>query len=114
MMARLRALQADLEFLGVTPPPAGSESVPDDAFAIGCLYTVQGSTLGGKVIARQLDGLLEGADGRRFFIGGSDDGAHWRLLYDRLEAREQDFARLEAGSRHAFARFAELLAPAPG
>ena len=109
--ARLWLLQDDLDFLGVATPHSDGEPVPDDAFAIGCLYTVQGSTLGGKVIARQLDPLLDGPDGRRFFAGGPGDSAHWQTLCARLDAGDQDFPRLEAGARHAFARFADPLAP---
>ena len=57
-------------------------------FAIGCLYTVQGSTLGGKVISRQLDALLHGEDGRRFFRGFPQDGANWQALCAGLEGCE--------------------------
>jgi heme oxygenase len=110
--ARLWLLKDDLDFLGLAAPSAAAEPVPDDAFAIGCLYTVQGSTLGGKVIARQLDRLLKGANGRRFFLGGPGDSAHWQTLCARLDRADHDFARLEAGSRHAFQRFAGMLAPA--
>jgi heme oxygenase len=76
---------------------------------VGVLYTVQGSTLGGKVIHRQLDGLLEGKEGRTFFKGSAEDGRHWRILCAGLE-HQTDAAALKAGARHAFARFADMLA----
>jgi heme oxygenase len=107
--ARLAALRDDLAFCGRAVPAVEAEAAQAGPFAGGVLYTVQGSTLGGKVIHRQLDRLLEGEGGRSFFKGGAEDGRHWRLLCEGLE-RQKDGAALEAGARHAFARFADMLA----
>ncbi len=107
--ARLAALRDDLAVLGRDVPEIEEEPARDGAFAAGVLYTVQGSTLGGKVIHRQLDGLLEGEGGRSFFKGSAEDGLNWRLLCERLE-RQSDGAGMEAGARHAFARFSDMLA----
>lgn len=107
--ARLAALVQDLDFLALAPEPAAGEAPGDDGFCVGALYTVQGSVLGGKLIHRQLEGLLPGADGRRFFAGGAGDGQDWRLLCAALDGRS-DLARLEAGALHAFARFGALMA----
>jgi len=105
---RLAALSVDLAALGAsaaTPAP-----MPGDGdFAVGILYTVLGSTLGGKVIHRQLDHLLPDDEGRRFFRGEPGDGANWRLFCARLEEADLDMAQLEAGAAHAFARFQEML-----
>lgn len=108
--ARVAALQDDLAFLDIAPSGVTEEAADDPAFAIGCLYTVQGSTLGGKVIYRQLDSLLPHADGRRFFAGTAQDGAHWQELCRRLEQQDYPLVHIEAGARHAFARFGALLA----
>src|SRR6202035_3714785 len=99
----------DMAFLGVTPERSAGEAAGDDGFSIGCLYTVQGSTLGGKVIFRQLDALLPGSDGRRFFQGTAGDGVRWRLLCQKLE-QQDSLPAMVAGARHAFACFAALLA----
>lgn len=107
---RVTALTADLAFLGRTAAAIPPDTVPGDGFAIGCLYTVQGSTLGGKVLHRQLAALLPGDDGRSFFKGSAADGEHWRHLCAGLEAHGEDYAQIEAGARHAFARFAGMLA----
>jgi heme oxygenase len=109
--ARLASLRDDLVVFGRDFPAIVQEPADDGAFAAGVLYTVQGSTLGGKVIHRQLDGLLDGEDGRSFFKGSAEDGHLWRLLCAGLE-RQKDGAALEAGARHAFARFADMLAVA--
>ena len=107
---RLAALRADLATVGRRVPRAEEEPARSGAFAVGVLYTVQGSTLGGKVIHRQLDGLLDGEDGRSFFKGRAEDGHYWRMLCAALE-QQNDGAGLEAGARHAFARFSDMLPP---
>jgi heme oxygenase len=106
---RLAALRADLAVFGREVPQAEEEPAHSGAFAVGVLYTVQGSTLGGKVIHRQLDGLLDGEDGRSFFKGWAEDGHYWRMLCAALE-QQSDGVALEAGARHAFARFSDMLA----
>jgi heme oxygenase len=105
---RLAALRADLAIFGRGVPQTEEEPARPGAFAVGVLYTVQGSTLGGKVIHRQLDGLLDGEDGRSFFKGRAEDGHYWRTLCAALE-QQSDGAGLEAGARHAFARFSDML-----
>jgi heme oxygenase len=107
--ARIARLEEDLAFLGVTPMAVQPEPARDAGFSIGCLYTVLGSTLGGKVISRQLENLLPDGQGRGFFTGGPDDAAHWRLFCDRLETCAHAPAVLEAGACHAFGRFAAHL-----
>ena len=111
--ARLTALRQDLAFFGRAVSDVEQQAARPDAFAAGVLYTVQGSTLGGKVIHRQLDALL--ADdiwpedgGRLFFKGSRDDGHTWQILCAALEL-QTDGAALEEGARHAFACFAEML-----
>ena len=107
--ARIARLCDDLSFLDVAPADDAREPVQGSAFSIGCLYTVLGSTLGGKVISRQLENLLPDARGRSFFAGAADDAAHWRLFCERLEICGEEPVSVEAGARHAFARFALLL-----
>jgi heme oxygenase len=116
--ARIEALARDLAHLGLAVPRIAPEAAGEGGFCAGILYTVQGSTLGGKVIFRQLDALLPGVEGRRFFQGGADDARHWQMLCAALE-RCEDATALEAGARHGFERFAALLCgalrePLPG
>lgn len=84
---RLGWLAADLAGLGVAPaapaalaPPA----CPDAPHLAGILYVIEGSTLGGQVIARQLAASLGvgAARGGRFFHGhGPDTGACWAAYW---------------------------------
>ena len=102
---RIAAMAGDLMHLGRNVPSAMTEEVGEAAFCAGVLYTVQGSTLGGKVIYRQLDTLLSDARGRGFFQGTPDDARHWQLLCAALE-NCGNIAALEAGACYGFKRFA--------
>jgi heme oxygenase len=54
---------------------------------LGALYVVEGSTLGGRHLARNLESLLgsAGSAGRRFFLGrGGDTDAAWNGFLARL------------------------------
>lgn len=106
---RLAALRADLAVFGVSASVPVEEAHGERDFAAGILYTVLGSTLGGKVIHRQLDALLADDEGRQFFKGTKDDGAQWRLFCHRLEAAKLDGAQTQAGALFAFARFQAML-----
>lgn len=108
--ARLTALRQDIAYLGRAAPEAEQEMARPGAFAAGVLYTVQGSTLGGKTIYRQLGGLLSGDEGRLFFKGSRDDGHVWQMLCAALED-QTDGAALEEGARYGFARFAGMMEP---
>lgn len=93
---RTRWLQSDLASLGVDAAilaelprcPAFPEIASPD-YLLGARYVVEGSALGGRGLARQLDGLL-GPDivaGRRFFSGhGTETGTVWRNYLARLAA----------------------------
>ena len=84
---RLPLLAADLAVLGrAAPCPGHGWQSPSRAFLLGGLYVAEGSMLGGKVIARQLDYLFGARlDGRRFFAGTNEDKPAWRRLVALLE-----------------------------
>lgn len=107
--ARLDALKADLAFFACGPVPSRGAAPRTDDFAVGVLYTVLGSTLGGKVIHRQLDTLLPDGSGRSFFKGRPEDGANWQLFCRRLEEAGLELEQVEAGALHAFATFKMML-----
>jgi heme oxygenase len=103
-LARLRrsaTLEADLIALGQSPSriaelPACDRLTParDRAEAMGALYVVEGSTLGGLHIARALEGVCArlGGAGRGYFLGyGDQHGAMWRAFLAELDA----FARTD-------------------
>jgi heme oxygenase len=78
-------------------------------YLLGALYVVEGSALGGRTLARQLDGLLgAGAtSGRLFFNGhGAATGIMWRDYLTRLSATPEEPAARQAVIEGAIATFA--------
>jgi heme oxygenase (biliverdin-IX-beta and delta-forming) len=105
--ARLARLEADLAHLGGAPIRSIAAPAWNDNEAVGCLYVVEGSMLGGKLIHRQLDYLFgRESAGRSFFGGTADDGRRWRELCDRLETYGATDDRLAAMASGAVATFA--------
>lgn len=88
LRAKLPLLAADLDFLGVDgtaraalPVCARLPSPANAAEALGCLYVMEGATLGGQITSRALRGRfgLEPACGAAFFGSyGEQVGTRWR------------------------------------
>jgi heme oxygenase len=95
---RLKAwkLECDLHSFGWTPDAVSAlprcaelPHVSSDAHALGCLYVLEGSTLGGQVIARRVRRVLQidGDAGLAFFRAyGARTGRMWQGFVDRLNA----------------------------
>ncbi|MGX9961853.1 biliverdin-producing heme oxygenase [Roseomonas sp. F4] len=113
-------LVADLVALRAAPvAPVAALPEPSCAgFAMGCLYVLEGSTLGGQHLARALDGVLPGEVGRSFLLGyGARHGVMWRECCAAIEACGAEagrLARMIAGAEVTFARFESWFAPQPG
>jgi heme oxygenase len=78
------------------------------AGVLGCLYVVEGSTLGGRELALRLDHLLPAGDvaGRAFLFGhGARHGAMWRAFCAALEACGTDAGRQVEMTDAALATF---------
>lgn len=108
--ARLDRLEADLDVLGRRPPKAADSFIPiSSAGLYGALYVAEGSALGGRVIARQLDYLFgEALPGRTFFTGDSAIGSAWRQFLAAMRSAwpdHNDLGTLVAGAQAAFALF---------
>jgi heme oxygenase (biliverdin-IX-beta and delta-forming) len=94
MAARCKTplLVSDLDALGCgnverLPLCADLPAIDSAAAFLGCAYVVEGSTLGGRALARAVAPLLgDGVAGRRFLLGyGERHGAMWRAFTDALE-----------------------------
>lgn len=111
---RSPGLEEDLAYLGfdrrdllpgLRPPAIGT--LPD---ALGALYVVEGSTLGGQIIARHLNATLGlGPDtGASFFHGyGEQTGTKWQEYLRILEqhATENNQAQIIGSAQATFERF---------
>jgi heme oxygenase len=83
-------LACDLTYFGYTPLALGQlhrcmhlPELSSIAALLGCLYVIEGSTLGGRVIARRVKQMLGLAEqgGCRFFSSyGTKTDAYWMLL----------------------------------
>jgi heme oxygenase (biliverdin-IX-beta and delta-forming) len=79
--------------------------------ALGCCYVLEGATLGGQIIAKQLKTVLDldPTNGAAFFNGyGRATGAMWRAFCCVLNAEIQDLASSRAAAAAACATFAHL------
>jgi heme oxygenase len=112
---KVPALERDLIALGETaetvaqlPRCAALPALATEAQGLGCLYVVEGSTLGGQVITRQLQKSLglSSESGVAFFNGyGAETGARWKTFGFRLEeaaARLDQDDALIAGANETF------------
>lgn len=88
--ARVPRVQRDLAALGVANHPASGAAValPSVAAAFGSMYVLEGSSLGGQVIARRMAHShgLDDSSGAAYFTGsGPRTGELWREFRDMLE-----------------------------
>ncbi|WP_342151152.1 biliverdin-producing heme oxygenase [Methylorubrum sp. SB2] len=89
---RLAALDADLAALGLDdaaraalPAPLAPRLAGEGA-AMGALYVLEGSTLGGLVIGRHVGGLHGAGTPLAYYAGrGREAGPLWRAFRERLD-----------------------------
>lgn len=115
---RTPLLESDLAHFNLTPlrPDGPLPTLNDADQALGSLYVLEGSTLGGQVIARHLEthlGLRDGA-GYAYFQGyGRQNGPMWAALRERLAHHPTEGPtadRLVAGARETFSLLEQRLA----
>ena len=117
---RAPLLEADLDAMEAEAGSAAPPMLPpaSAAAAMGWLYVVEGSTLGGRHLARGLDGLLGEAEaGRHFLLGhGARHGAMWRACCEAIEqcgATPGGMAAMIDGANDAFRCFEDWFATQP-
>lgn len=107
---RVAALGDDLAFLGLTEadigglPQARPILLADPASAMGALYVLEGSTLGGRVIGRHIaaaHGL--GGEGLAYYSGhGPRTGAMWSAFRARLDTFDGEGESVVAAANETF------------
>nr|WP_246152135.1 biliverdin-producing heme oxygenase [Roseospira navarrensis] len=111
----------DLREAGAAPPPepaperppGGLGVAPGEGAALGVLYVVEGSRLGGRGLARHLGRALPRSSAMATrFLGspGVDIGAHWRQVGALINTLGRDPARADAAVGAACAAFSALTA----
>ncbi|HYQ46167.1 MAG TPA: biliverdin-producing heme oxygenase [Polyangiaceae bacterium] len=90
MPSRCQRLREDLRSLESPTSVGAPAEIPDicsEAAAFGARYVVEGSTLGGAVLARSFDAALQlqGTSLRYLTLYGARLGEHWREFCEELE-----------------------------
>ena len=101
---RTSALAADLAALGGDwPEPLPLDPPATAAAAWGMLYVIEGSRLGGVMLARQV-----GEELPRAYLSARHDSGEWRALLAALDAAAEDEAWIDqtiAAARQVFALY---------
>jgi heme oxygenase len=107
-------LHQDLQALGDTEPAIAAlprcqrlPALTNPAQLWGCLYVIEGATLGGQIIIKKLNAHLglTAASGASFFDGyGAQTGAHWKAFCAAVPADGDEVP----GGRDAMLRSADL------
>ncbi len=112
----LQALSAHLPSRRETPREDGAAmalALPDQAAALGSMYVLEGSALGGQVIARALRQAhgLDAEQAVRYFSGhGAETGRLWREFRDLLSLElDDDPAGTQRACRAAVDTFDALI-----
>ena len=118
-------LRADLEYLGRTPAEIAQlpccKALPelsDLGAVLGCVYVLEGSTLGGRMIARHLAqhlGVVPGQGASFFSAYGEALMPRWRSFQQRLAelaTSETPEDRIIDGARATFISFGDWMAEA--
>jgi heme oxygenase len=105
--SRMALLKADLEGLGGRPPGPESVAVAGDREALGLLYVLEGSTLGGQVIRREARRIGAPMEHLSFLDPyGAEVGPRWRAFLAVVDAHtrsESDLQTVIRGARRGFA-----------
>ncbi len=118
---KLPLLSADLRALGVGSDAQEQLPVCRDlpvcdglAAALGCLYVLEGASLGGQVISRHFNHSLNlnAHNGTAFFTGyGAATGPMWQAFTTRLMAAGADEAALVNSACETFLSLEQWLYP---
>lgn len=115
---KAEAIKTDLAHIEKATPNASAlpichdlPEITDASQALGYLYVMEGSTLGGKVIARLLEETLgiNQQNGAAFFYGyGPETGAKWKAFREALVSYAESSGeeeRIIAAANQTFLKF---------
>lgn len=88
---RIAALRVDLDELATTTLPAQplERAFATESERVGAAYVMEGSTLGGIVLADRVEGRLGMRATRYLRLRGEQTGAHWKAFLAGLAERER-------------------------
>jgi heme oxygenase len=105
--SKIKALQKDLAALNIiTKNELPTHNLENEAEAFGALYVMEGSTLGGNVIAKQLKKNPEFVDTEFNYFGiyGENTGTLWQEFKQILDqaVTEEHYPDCVAGAKKAY------------
>jgi heme oxygenase len=109
--AKLRLIENDLVAIGADIKKFSAVFDVQErstAFALGMMYTVEGSTLGGRFILKNIESVLgfDQNNGAQFFFGyGNRTGLFWKNFLGCLDSAASEIenpAEIIAGAQYAF------------
>lgn len=105
--AKLKFLESDMQSLGLeTKYSAESPTIKSEAEALGILYVMEGATLGGNIIARNLAKNPNFQDIKLNYFGayGDQTGVLWKQFREVLENHqaEESSADYLQGAKRAY------------
>jgi heme oxygenase len=104
-LAALGVSEAGLAAIPTCPAVPRIDGVPR---ALGCMYVLEGATLGGRMIERNLEQrlALDERSGAAFFHAyGAETGAMWRSFVARLNRQPPPFEAVLAAAVETFEYF---------
>lgn len=118
---RAPLLAADLAAIGMapiasTPPPGVTEVPTSKAHTLGALYVLEGSRLGGHMIARHVHQRLGNAAPMGFFTAPHPLGdGFWQAFWHfaAAECPRSEWASMGDGAQQTFETFSAMLSPSP-
>ncbi|MPS71672.1 MAG: heme oxygenase [Chryseobacterium sp.] len=105
--SKVNALKVDLNNLNIElKPEAPAQDLENEAEAFGALYVMEGSTLGGNVIAKQLkrNPEFENVEFNYFGVYGENTGPFWQEFKSIIDEKitEEQYDACVAGAKKAY------------
>lgn len=108
---RYLALDRDVESLGIRPSRREDHHDSAASVSVGCLYVLEGSIHGGRMLAPAILRQHPEGDGLEFLNGfGPDNPAMWRAFIDWLQSLDADGFFISDASAAASAAFRHIMA----
>ena len=102
---KINAIKKDLKNLNIEEPFVQTAGINEHPEALGILYVMEGSTLGGNVIAKQLSKTPGFEDVRFSYFGiyGENTGNYWKSFKETIdETPHQYFEKILNGTLKAY------------
>ncbi|TDX83281.1 biliverdin-producing heme oxygenase [Epilithonimonas xixisoli] len=107
LRSKIESLKTDLNNLNIpTENEAPIQNLENEAEAFGALYVMEGSTLGGNVIAKQLkkNPEFEGVEFNYFGVYGENTGPYWQEFKSIIDEKisEENYESCVTGAKKAY------------